>query len=408
MDPVSILTIIDLSAKVLLKCYRLQSQMKDAKHDIAQIINEVESVSDVLADLHEAISQEHDWKASTFSVISGPLAATLRVLQELDEKLAPMTGGRLKTSILWPFSSKTVQARVQILQQAKSTLSLALSSSQTSMLLQQGEKLSTIELSQTQKELGEVLKWYKSCDPETNHRLSNERREPNTATWVFDTPTFKEWLSAADGTILWLHGIPGAGKTILCSSIIERLRTSYQAREDYAVLYFYFDFSDGAKQSVASMVKSLIYQLVSSSTSGPPDSAMELYTKCNAGADAPTVDELIGTFTSLLESSRRIFLCVDALDECAASDWSQFFHFLRCCVLGGNLDIAITSRKEAGIERELTEQAKFIVPIESAIVDADVRKYTQNIISRDAILSKWRPNVRQEIIDAIVDGSQGM
>jgi DNA replication protein DnaC len=57
---------------------------------------------------------------------------------------------------------------------------------------------------------------------------------------------------------LWIYGIPGCGKTILSSAIIENLRASLGSQ---FVLYFYFDFNNTAKQSLQNMIRSLISQL---------------------------------------------------------------------------------------------------------------------------------------------------
>jgi hypothetical protein len=46
---------------------------------------------------------------------------------------------------------------------------------------------------------------------------------------------------------LWLYGIPGCGKTILSSTIIEDVLYHYHD-PTMAVIYFYFDFNDVEKQ----------------------------------------------------------------------------------------------------------------------------------------------------------------
>jgi hypothetical protein len=49
---------------------------------------------------------------------------------------------------------------------------------------------------------------------------------------------FKHWLNTTNSR-LWLYGIPGAGKLVLASSIIEE--TLKQGNKDCAVAFFYCD-----------------------------------------------------------------------------------------------------------------------------------------------------------------------
>jgi hypothetical protein len=152
------------------------------------------------------------------------------------------------------------------------------------MLLQQHEKVSTLQtsldafgahLESTVTNIGEqvietvndlvnksirdtVLKWYKSCDPEQNHRLSREKHDADICNWIFDTREFQSW-STNEGESMWLHGIPGASKTILCSTIINHMQGICLGKAGVRVVYFYFDFSDNTKQSVPNFLKSIIF-----------------------------------------------------------------------------------------------------------------------------------------------------
>ncbi|OAQ69595.2 ankyrin repeat-containing protein [Pochonia chlamydosporia 170] len=413
MDPVSILTIIDLSAKVLLACYRVQSQIKAAKGDIGQLIDELESVSVVLAELYRVVDRNSTRSLANLGnalladVEGGPLAAVQRVLDDLQAKLQPMLKPGLKSKILWPFESKTIQSKIQVLQNSKATLQLAISSYQTAILGNQTEKLSNLENNRNNTERANILKWLKVCDPEANHRLSCKQHEPRTSEWLFENATFQSWADMSH-PLLWLHGIPGAGKTILCSSIIEYLRGRVANDTRTLVLYFYFDFADNKKQSAASLLKSLIYQLIAASAGSNIEPAIDLYGQCNAGAEEPEVDELIETFSEILPARESIYVCIDALDECFRGDRGIVFQFLETCAAKNNLVVSITSRREVDIEDGLKKFLLGIIPIARSTVNADIRTWVENNIARDSTLSKWRPTIQHEMLEAIVQGSNGM
>ncbi|KAK3897852.1 hypothetical protein C8A05DRAFT_38570 [Staphylotrichum tortipilum] len=60
-------------------------------------------------------------------------------------------------------------------------------------------------------------------DPTVKHVASRKIHQPSSNTWTLDADAFKEWKTTP-GQALWLHGIPGAGKTIICSTIIDHKR----------------------------------------------------------------------------------------------------------------------------------------------------------------------------------------
>jgi DNA replication protein DnaC len=63
------------------------------------------------------------------------------------------------------------------------------------------------------------------CDPSTNHNAARKKHKPTTGKWFLESEQFVSWMHGRI-TSIWLHGIPGTGKTILSSTIIDRIDTS--------------------------------------------------------------------------------------------------------------------------------------------------------------------------------------
>lgn len=68
------------------------------------------------------------------------------------------------------------------------------------------------------------------------------------------------------GTLLWIHGKLGSGKSIICSAIIEYIKTLCKG-ELASMAYFYFDFRDITKQTRRNLLPSLLIQLSGCSNS---------------------------------------------------------------------------------------------------------------------------------------------
>ncbi|KAH9034086.1 hypothetical protein EDB85DRAFT_1948825 [Lactarius pseudohatsudake] len=59
----------------------------------------------------------------------------------------------------------------------------------------------------------DVRKWFSPSDPSTNYNIACKAYHKGTAAWFFEGNVFKNWESTA--SLLWVHGKPGAGKSIL-------------------------------------------------------------------------------------------------------------------------------------------------------------------------------------------------
>ncbi|KAH9011724.1 hypothetical protein EDB83DRAFT_353431 [Lactarius deliciosus] len=61
--------------------------------------------------------------------------------------------------------------------------------------------------------LKSLKEWQSPSDPSTNHVFASDRQYEGTAEWFCKGNIFEEWK--ATGSLLWIHGKPGSGKSIL-------------------------------------------------------------------------------------------------------------------------------------------------------------------------------------------------
>jgi ankyrin repeat domain-containing protein 50 len=257
-----------------------------------------------------------------------------------------------------------------------------------------------------------VLRWYKS-DPEQNQKSSREAREPNTGTWVFEDERLRQWKerTSKDDQLLWLHGIPGTGKTVLCSTTIDHVQ-SYCADRPVGEastrrsVYYYFEFSDNHKQSMANLLKSCIFQLISTNP-GISKAAEDLYDDRYMGANEPSLRELLGVLLAEVATYGTLLLMIDALDECPKQERKIFLEKIVGPILGSNIKLLLTSRKETDIERGLPASVKTIA-IQDSVVDVDIRTHVSSVVSQDSTLRAMPLKIREEILDGIVSGARGM
>jgi hypothetical protein len=268
------------------------------------------------------------------------------------------------------------------------------------------------EVAFTQKH-GEIYRWLSPSDPSTNFNKALQQRQEGTGHWLLRSSPFTKWHSQQN-SFLWLHGIPGCGKTILSSTIIKHLVDTHP---DQILLYFYFDFTDTDKQTLNNVIRSLISQLYHKrkDTEKLLDS---LFTSCNNGRSQPTVESLCKVFLQMIDQAQEIYIVLDALDECRIRKgpqsegllaWIQSLSDLE----QSNIHLLVTSRPEHDIElvlRKLAQSDEDIVPIQSDLIEDDIRSYVHTRVRTGDGLRRWRSrtDVLDEIQRVLMEKAQGM
>ncbi|KAI1205006.1 putative zinc finger protein [Annulohypoxylon truncatum] len=137
---------------------------------------------------------------------------------------------------------------------------------------------------------------------------------PGTGRWLLENTFFKEWFDPRFPTIpplLWLSGIPGAGKTILASLVVEEAQRLDPAP---TVLYFYCKHDNSERDNFVALGRTLLAQFLKQDIGLLPT----LYQKsCRSGETmltSPTlVEELL---TIAFGNCKSAYIILDGLDEC--------------------------------------------------------------------------------------------
>jgi hypothetical protein len=258
--------------------------------------------------------------------------------------------------------------------------------------------------------LGKICSWLSAPDPVTNHRKAHKQRQAETGLWLLESAKYTKWKESA-ASRLWLYGIPGCGKTILSSTIIEHL--IHHCHDDVRAVtaYFYFDFNDAQKQDAELMLRSLLCQLLQRPLT-IPKGVDALFSSCESGQRQPSLHALLEVTRQAMQEFAYVYVVLDALDECTQR--SELMDMLET-IAGWQLDnlhLLMTSRKERDIETSLESYVgeEDTVCLQTDVVDQDIQRYVQQRLRVDKGLAKWSKDVaiRQEIETAMMRGACGM
>lgn len=256
---------------------------------------------------------------------------------------------------------------------------------------------------------GKIRRWLSAPDPSLNYKKALKQRQVSTGIWFLESEQYAKWRT--DPSIVWLYGIPGCGKTVLSSIVIQHVLQECGEDSGEVLTYFYFDFNDMQKQDVERMVRSLIYQLLQQCVKIPGD-LDTLFSSCKNGQQEPSLDALLNVMRQMTKDFPQVFIVLDALDECAyRTELMSILETMTGWQLP-NLHLLVTSRRERDIENSLESfvTQENTICLQSEVVDRDIQKYVRQRLSDDKNLNKWHkdPTIRQEIEEAIMEGAHGM
>ena len=255
----------------------------------------------------------------------------------------------------------------------------------------------------------DILAWLGASNPTRKYTNALKGRHTGTGSWYLHSEAFNRWIREPS-SISWLWGIPGCGKTVLSTTIIERLTDLCSNHQDHALAYFYFAFDDQAFQKVDGMIRSLAAQLCSQCTS-IPCCVESLYSKGRSQPIPPTDDELRNMLRQLFDCFNHVFIVLDALDECTERHELILALVEIATWQNSKLHLLSTSRKESELEecmKSLTEEADRIA-IQGVPVDDDISSYVLGRLRTDRRLNRWhKSEMEGEIVSTLTSKAHSM
>ncbi|KAI9455153.1 hypothetical protein BJY52DRAFT_1172356, partial [Lactarius psammicola] len=258
--------------------------------------------------------------------------------------------------------------------------------------------------------------WQSPPDPSTSHNIASDRQHGGTAEWFIRDGKFGEWK--VTGSLLWIHGKPGSGKSVLCSSIINDITTL--CNDGSATMgYFYFDFRDINKQARRNLLSSLLTQL-SNCSDHFCDILSRLYKAHDNGARQPSDSALIQCLKEMLTLPNQgpVYLIMDALDECpdtsdVPSAREQVLDLIKDLVglRFPSLHICVTSRPEVDISDVLGLIASQTVSLQDESGQKkDIADYVRSVVYSGSgkFMRRWRHEDKEHVIKTLSERADGM
>ncbi|KAF7365791.1 ANK-REP-REGION domain-containing protein [Mycena venus] len=249
-----------------------------------------------------------------------------------------------------------------------------------------------------------IIDWFSPINFFLRHADIARVRQAGTGEWLLAEPHFQEWESGS-GRTLWCRGIPGAGKTILASMVVDHLRVRAKSqKENIAIACIYLNHKEAASQTPDKLLSGIWRQLVRNKDVG--SLAKDIYNEHLEERTPPLFEEVVKVLCSSFTQFSRIYIIVAAVDEYPEDKrWILLRHLAEMC---SSVNLMITSRPHI-LPQPITFPTLKTLDIRPT--EEDLQRYIDGQIDLSPRLSKHvhkQPALREDIHSKInsltVDG----
>ena len=458
MDPLSttasVAAVIQLSSEVV----KYVNSAIGAKKERKRLREELRACEAILQQLKDEADESEEGQAwsDTIKALEAPGAPLGRLwvaLRQIEAKLQPREGlRRALASLEWPFNEKEIREIHATIESEKSLLVLGLANNsrkliqeikrtsnenhrQLTELIQAIERRSdkndgrfselednlavvqtsqaclrnsvdTLHHRQNNRDLIEqrvmILNWLTPVDYALQQNDFIHRRQAGTGQWLLDSEEYQTWLTTK-GKILLCPGIPGAGKTILTSIIVDDLSTRFLDDSTIGLAYIYYNFRRQNEQMASNLLANLLKQLAERQPS-LPENVKALYDQHKDKRTQPSSEEVLRTLQSIIGIYARVFIIIDAVDECRTGYRKRFLSDLFNIQARYGVNLLATSR----CIPEIIGQFGDAVTLEIRASSEDVERYIEGHWEQLPSFVQRNRYLQEEIKTGISNAVDGM
>lgn len=249
-----------------------------------------------------------------------------------------------------------------------------------------------------------------------NHlKESKDRLVHQSIQWILEDPQYKGWGNGDDVGLLWIKGGAGKGKTMLSIGLIEQLTRAQN--ESTVVIYSFCQNANYELNTLEAILKGLILQLANQQTELKESLRRRWDTTQESFSEGVTSwQSLWNILFEMLARCKysRVYMVVDALDECQDDDVVDFLKSIVRKGLDhpGKIKWMLTSRPWDGAERVLLagqDQVQINLDGEhnSQSVSGAVDAYITSKVEELNRQHKYGATLKSEIETELTERSEG-
>jgi hypothetical protein len=216
------------------------------------------------------------------------------------------------------------------------------------------------------------LRALRSTDPRDDKLRIEATKDPlleDSCSWIFKDQSFLNWCENDSYPVLWIHGDPGKGKTMMMIAIIAELTKRLKAKpsEPGLLSYFFCQNTDQRLNTTTAVLRGLIFMLLRQQTTLIHHLRKRYDEAGDSFLQGPnTVYALFDLLFTILEDPKlpAVYLIVDALDECDTDVHQLIERIVRMYSTPGKVKWIMSSRNEPAFRERLEQDGQLHTSLE--------------------------------------------
>ncbi|KAL8728836.1 MAG: hypothetical protein Q9166_005153, partial [cf. Caloplaca sp. 2 TL-2023] len=269
-----------------------------------------------------------------------------------------------------------------------------------------------------------IFCWLSTVACELHHQEAKNKILHGTGRWLLEHPRYKEWYRSSSSEIFWLNGMPGSGKSILISIVIETFLQQYHiaACQQPPLAYFYCSKKSGDPRTAdPKAILSAILRQLSGHHSKLPlrGTVSRVFQRRKDDAEdrgaqiLPLSLQEVESHITAITQEDPIMIIIDALDEVEETAREDLFDALERIIQGSQnvVKVFVSSRNDGDIVERFSESPNITIKQEmnhSDIGQFIESKVTQAMRSKKLLRGKVSSALRDDIMSTLAAGARGI
>ncbi|KAH6964919.1 hypothetical protein EDB82DRAFT_436112, partial [Fusarium venenatum] len=237
-----------------------------------------------------------------------------------------------------------------------------------------------------------AMAWLSTINVRKHHNSEATDYLQGSCSWLFQHAELLSWKRSSTSSIVWLHGIPGCGKTKLVYYTISRLLEEAASVQNSApVLYFYCarNPAEPKRGAPIEILRSLLKQLAFSHADGAiRDVVAELFEEKDKVAEREgceieqlTIEECVSTILRILEEQPATII-IDALDEVDPKKRQKLLSALQRIIRNSSslVKVMVSSRDDSDLRAHLSNLPNIYIRADDNA--QDIRRFTHHYVQQ--------------------------
>ncbi|CAN9182999.1 unnamed protein product [Alternaria alternata] len=259
------------------------------------------------------------------------------------------------------------------------------------------------------------LRAWRLTDPRDDRTRILASKDPllaGSCDWILDDAAFAQWWRDDESRILWIHGDPGKGKTMLMMALTEEIARRVGATPDQkaATAFFFCQNTVPELSNAAAVVRGLTFLLATEQ----PALRRHLERKYAEAGERlfEGLNVLPSLWTTLADMAQdasvsRLYLLVDALDECEQDSLRTFLDLATSPTAPCKIKWVFTSRNEQHITQRLRTRHNMSLELNAWHVSTAVVSFIHHKTLQLAEEKDYSVTVRQKVQEYLDNNAHG-